>query len=146
MVLRHVELTEEQNETLEQLAASQGRSVSDLIRSGVDAVLTERGSYIRESVCEYDAVNRLSQRESELLLRINRGLAAGMAERYQELMSRRRAGSLAGEELRELLRLTEESERLQAERVEFLAELARLRAKPLGVLIEELGIRPSPNA
>lgn len=146
MVLRHVELTEEQNENLERLATSKGRSVSDLIRSSVDAVLTERSSYVSEAACEYDAVQRLSRRESELLLQINRGLAAGMAERYQELMSRRRSGSLVGEELRELLCLTEESERLQAERVEFLAELARLRAKPLGVLIEELGIRPSPNA
>lgn len=146
MVLRHVELTEEQNETLEQLAASQGRSVSDLIRSGVATVLSERSPYVSEAVSEYDPVQRLSQRESELLLRVNRGLAAGMAERYRELMGRRRAGALAGEELRELLRLTEESERLQAERVEHLTELARLRAKPLGVLIEELGIRPSPNA
>lgn len=146
MVLRHVELTEEQNENLERLATSQGRSVSDLIRSGVDTLLTERSSYVSEAASEYDAVQRLSQRESELLLQINRGLAAGMAERYQELMSRRQAGSLAGEELRELLRLTEESERLQAERVKLLAELARLRARPLGVLIEELGIRPSPNA
>ena len=147
MVLRHVELTEEQNENLERLATSQGRSISDLIRSGVDAVLSQRSSsYVSEAVCEYDPVQRLSQRESDLLVRINRGLAAGMAERYQELMSRRRTGALAGEELRELLRLTEESERLQAERVELLAELARLRARPLGVLIEELGIRPSPNA
>lgn len=146
MVLRHVELTEEQNENLEQLAASQGRSVSDLIRSGVDTLLTERSSYVRETVYEYDAVRRLSERESELLLQINRGLAAGMAERYQDLMSRRRAGTLTEEEQRELLRLTEESERLQAERVERLAELARLRARPLGVLIEELGILPSPNA
>lgn len=146
MILRHVELTEEQNENLEQIAASQGRSVSDLIRSGVATVLSEKSSYVSEAVSEYDPVQRLSQRESELLLRINRGLAAEMAERYQELMSRRRAGALAGEELRELLRLTEESERLQAERVEHLTELARLRAKPLGALIEELGIRPSPNA
>lgn len=89
MILRHVELTEEQNERLERLAET--------------------------------------------------------ADRYQELMSRRRSGMLSGEELRELLCLTDEAERLQAERADFLAELARLRGRYLGSLIEELGIRPSAN-
>ena len=37
-------------------------------------------------------------------------------------MSRRRAGTLTPEEHRDLLQLTEESERLQAERIERLAE------------------------
>ena len=140
MVTRKVELTEEQNETLEQIAASQGRSVADLIRSGVDVLLkdvTRSGSGRARS---------LSQRESELLLGINRGLPGDQEERYRELMSRRRNGSLAAEEHQELLRLTDEAERLQAERIERLAELARLRAKPLAALMEELGVRPSPNA
>lgn len=140
MVTRKVELTEEQNETLEQIAASQGRSVADLIRTGVDVLLkdvTRSGSGRARS---------LSQRESELLLGINRGLPGDQEERYRELMSRRRTGSLAAEEHRELLRLTADAERLQAERIERLSELARLRAKPLAVLMEELGVRPSPNA
>ncbi|HVG08314.1 MAG TPA: STAS/SEC14 domain-containing protein [Thermoanaerobaculia bacterium] len=140
MVTRKVELTEEQNETLEQIAASQGRSVADLIRTGVDVLLkdvTRSGSGRARS---------LSQRESELLLGINRGLPGDQEERYRELMSRRRTGILAAEEHQELLRLTDEAERLQAERIERLAELARLRAKPLVALMEELGVRPSPNA
>jgi hypothetical protein len=45
----------------------------------------------------------------------------------------------------ELLDPTDDVERLQAERIEHLAELAHLRGKPLGVLMEKLGIRPSPN-
>jgi hypothetical protein len=67
-------------------------------------------------------------------------------ERFQELMRGRRTGSLTAEDHQELLRLTDEAERFQAERIERLAELARLQAKPLAVLMEELGIRPSPNA
>ena len=61
-------------------------------------------------------------------------------------MSRRRAGTLTPEEHQELLRLTGEAERLQAERIERLAELARLRGTSLGAVMNELGIRPSPNA
>ena len=140
MVTRKIELTEEQNDTLEQLASSQGRSVSDLIRTGVDVLLNRDGTWLA------GRAPRLSPRESELLLEINRGLPAGAAERYGELMSRRRAEALAPEEHQELLRLTEEAERLQAERIERLVQLAHLRGKPLGLLMEELGIRPSSHA
>lgn len=148
MVTRQVELTEEQNKTLERIAASEGRSVSDLIRAGVDVVLSEGGSiYIFEPKrTGSEPAPRLAQRESELLLAINRGLPAEVAERYRTLMDRRRSGTLTSDEHQELLRLTDEAERLQAERIEHLAELARLRGKPLGVLMTELGIRSSPNA
>lgn len=141
MVTRKVELTDEQNETLEQIAALQGRSVADLIRSGVDVLL--RGEVNRGAS---GGARSLSQRESELLLGINRGLPGEQQERYRELVHRRRSGSLAAEEHAELLRLTDEVERLQAERIQRLSELARLRGKPLGALMEELGVRPSPNA
>lgn len=88
----------------------------------------------------------LSERESELLLAINRGLSGDVAERYRELMRRRQGGVLSPEEHRELLRLTDGLERLQAERIESLSELARLRGMPLASLMEELEIRPSSNA
>jgi len=143
MVTRQVELTEEQNETLEQIAASKRRSVSDLIRAGVDVVLRKGDSIL---LVEAKSAPRLSERESELLLAINRGLPAELAERYRVLINRRRSETLTPEEHQELLRLTEEAERVQAERIEHLAELAQLRGKPLGALMQELGIRPSPNA
>ena len=91
-------------------------------------------------------VPSLSERESELLLAINRGLPGEVAGRYQELIRRRQAGVLSAEEHRELLRLTDEVERLQAERMESLSELSRLRGKPLDSLMEELEIRPASNA
>src|SRR6185295_17037070 len=143
MVTRQVELTEEQNETLEQIAASKRRSVSDLIRAGVDVVLRKGDSIL---LVEAKSAPRLSERESELLLAINRGLPAELAERYRVLINRRRSETLTPEEHQELLRLTEEAERVQVERIEHLAELAQLRGKPLGALMQELGIRPSPNA
>jgi hypothetical protein len=139
MVTRLIELTDEQNATLEHLAASRGEPVSDLLRAGVAAILEDSGH--PEPVAP-----RLTPRESELLLEINRGLSVDETERYRELTARRSEGTLSPEEHRELLRLTDEEERLQAERIERLAELAQLRRKPLGALMEELGIRPSLHA
>jgi hypothetical protein len=137
MVTRQVELTEEQNEELEQIAASKGRSVADLIRTGVDIVLRTG-----DSVLLIESKPRLSERESELLLAINQGLPPKISERYRTLMNRRRAETLTPEEHQELLSLTEEAERVQAERIEHLAELAQLRGKMMG----ELGIWPSSSA
>ncbi|MES1245818.1 MAG: hypothetical protein ABUT39_29695 [Acidobacteriota bacterium] len=136
MVTRKIELTEEQDQTLEQLASSQGRSVSEWIRTRIDTLLR----------LDAPPVPRLSQKESELLLEINRGLPPSSAHRYGELMGRRRSGELTSDEHQELLRLTAEAEQLQAERIERLAQLAHLRGKPLRDVMNELGIRPSPNA
>ncbi|HYN22045.1 MAG TPA: hypothetical protein VE078_13880 [Thermoanaerobaculia bacterium] len=77
------------------------------------------------------------------MVTLNRGLPDEKATRYRELTKRRQAGDLTPDDHRELLDLTDEVERLQAERIEHLADLARLRGKPLGALMEELGIRPS---
>jgi len=139
MVTRQVELTDEQNEKLEEVAAAKGRSPSDLIRAGVDIVL-RKGDSIQ--LFEVKRAPRLTERESELLLAINRGLPSEASQRYRTLIDRRRAGMLSPEEHQELLSLTDEAERLQAERIEHLAELAQLRDKPLSALMDELGIRP----
>jgi len=145
MVNRHIELTEEQNETLERLAASQGRPVAELIRAGVDVVLGRGASILPFERNAPVRAPSLSEKESELLLAINRSLPAAKTQRYQELTARRREETLSPVEHQELLDLTDDVERLQAERIEHLGELAHLRGKPLGVLMEELGIRPSPN-
>jgi hypothetical protein len=143
MVTRSVKLTEEQNATLEQVAASRGRSADDLIREGVDIILRHGGSVL---FGQAKTTPRLSAMESELLLKINRGLPDDKAARYRELTKRRQAEDLTPDDHRELLNLSDEVERLQAERIEHLADLARLRGKPLGALMEELGVRPSSNA
>jgi hypothetical protein len=84
--------------------------------------------------------------ETELLAKINRGLPADLAARYQELIQRRRAETLSPEEHAELLRLSDQVEQLEVERVEALAELASLRGTSLSRLMAELGIQAPPNA
>jgi hypothetical protein len=86
------------------------------------------------------APGRLTPVESELLVRIGRGLPEELQERYRELIARRQAETLLPEEHQELLRLTNDVEQLVADRVEALAELARVRGIPLFALLNDLGI------
>lgn len=88
----------------------------------------------------------LSHHETALLLEINRGVPADVRSRFNELIARRDAQSLTNEEHEELLRLTDEIERLDARRVERLAELARHRGISLSELMEQLQIAPNSNA
>jgi hypothetical protein len=83
---------------------------------------------------------RLPPAETALLLRINRGLPEDRRKIYDALRGKLAQGTLGDGEHAELLRMTDEVERLQAERVEALAELARLRGKGLRELMRDLGI------
>lgn len=83
----------------------------------------------------------LPQAEAQLLLRINQGIPSNIQKRYDELIGKRRAEMLTLTEHSELLRLSEQVENLEAQRVEYLIELARLRKTSLVTLMEDLGIQ-----
>ncbi len=82
----------------------------------------------------------LPQDETRLLVKINQGVPPEVQERYNELIDKRRAESLVSDEYDELSRLTNQVENLEARRVEYLAELARLRGLSLTKLMKNLGI------
>ncbi len=82
----------------------------------------------------------LPKAEAELLLKINQGIPADLRKRYNELIAKRRATTLSPDEYEELLRMTDEVEKLQARRVKNLAELASLRKVSLSKLMDDLGI------
>jgi hypothetical protein len=79
--------------------------------------------------------------EAELLLKINKGIPDDLRERYYALIEKRRAGTLTPDEHKTLLQLTDEVEKLDAERVKYLVELAQLRQVPLRDLMKSLGIK-----
>ena len=85
----------------------------------------------------------ISPAEAELLQKINQGLPAELGQRYSVLIEKRDAEELTPDEHEELLTLTEQIEQLEAQRVAFLVELARLRNTTITELIQQLGIRPS---
>jgi hypothetical protein len=139
-----IELEEEKSEKLRRLAASKGWSVAELLRSGVDLLLRSGDSLTQSKAV--GAGLKLSKKESSLLLGINRGLPPDAAERYRELVIRRREKRLSPTEHQELIRLSDEVESLQACRLESLGELARLRGATLRSVMDELGIAPAADA
>jgi hypothetical protein len=84
--------------------------------------------------------------EGLLLEEVRRTLPDELAARYRELMERRRAGTLTTEEHRELMRLSDQAEELEAARIRALSELAKLRGSSLADVMEELGIQRPTDA
>jgi hypothetical protein len=83
----------------------------------------------------------LPKDESDLLLKINRGIPAKIQGRYNELIAKRQAETLTADEYEELLRLTAEVEKRDVRRLEYLKELAIIRGKSLTELMEDLNIQ-----
>jgi hypothetical protein len=88
----------------------------------------------------------LTRIESDLLLKINEGIPSDTQARYSELIARRQSETLTPDEYEELLRLTQQVEKLETRRVKYLAELARLRGTSITALMKKLGIRPPAHA
>ena len=86
---------------------------------------------------------RLCQSEAELLAKINQGPPPEVRDRYSTLIARRDDETLTPEEHAELLRLTDQMERLQANRIEYLIALAQLRKQSLEEVMDDLGLRVS---
>ena len=84
---------------------------------------------------------QLSRTEAELLAIVNQALPAALGQRYAELLSKRRAETLTADEYAELVRLGDQVEKLEANRLEALVELAYLRKTSLSSLVKDLDLR-----
>jgi hypothetical protein len=87
----------------------------------------------------------LPERESELLAIINRALPGDVRARYRELSAKRREETLTPAEQRELIRLSDDLEQLNAERMKSLVALAGLRQTTVAALMERLGLESMAN-
>lgn len=85
----------------------------------------------------------LPQTEAELLIKINQGIPPETQHRYNELIAKREAETLTIDEHQSLLSLSEQVEKLQAQRIEYLVELANIRGISLTACMESLGIKTS---
>lgn len=83
----------------------------------------------------------ISKTEAELLQKINQGLPKELRKKYNELVAKRQAEVLTSDEHEELLSLTDQVEVHEAQRMEHLAELARLRQTSVTDLMNSLGIQ-----
>ncbi len=86
----------------------------------------------------------LSQTRFELLTKIRQGIPADLQRRFDDLIGKRRGRTISQAEYEELLRLTEQIEDLDARRVEYLAELARLRETTVPALMKDLDLKTPP--
>jgi predicted DNA-binding ribbon-helix-helix protein len=83
----------------------------------------------------------LSKQESEIMMKINRGISPEIQEYYNKLIAKRRSETLTAEEYGELLKLTAQIEKLDVERMEYLKELACIRQISLTALMKQLNIQ-----
>jgi hypothetical protein len=85
---------------------------------------------------------RLSKKESELFLRINCALAPEEQQRYDELTEKRLNETLTKSERAELGDLIKEIERIWADRLRAIIELAKLRKISPQEMMKRLEIDP----
>ena len=82
----------------------------------------------------------VSSSETELLLRINRGLPEELSQRYAVLLQKRSDHTPTPEEEAEIRELTDRVEQRQADRVQAMVDLAHIRGVTLTKLMSDLGI------
>ncbi|MEA5549680.1 STAS/SEC14 domain-containing protein [Anabaena cylindrica UHCC 0172] len=87
----------------------------------------------------------LSLKEFELLENIHQDLPQELQDLYQNLIGKRNQEILTESEYQQLLKLTEQVENHQAQRLEYLTQLAQIRQLPLTTLITQMGIKPINN-
>jgi hypothetical protein len=122
---------------------------SDQILSALEQLSSAELERLVPRVIALGAARRapqLAPEESKLLARIEEGLPAALKSRLSELQGKRDDCSLTEAEEAELLGLSDRAERLHAERLGALAELAKLRGTTLPVLMDQLGISFPENA
>lgn len=87
-------------------------------------------------------VANFSKEEARLLQVINQTLPVAVQTRYDQLTELRRNAKIAPEEYQELLRLVDQVELADANRLAALIELAQLRHLTVDQLMQQLDIQP----
>lgn len=80
--------------------------------------------------------------ETELLLKVQSGFVPELTNEYLQLCSKSDEGTITDQERLRLLELIEERDLRNAERLQALGELARLRGVSLHDVMAQLNIRP----
>jgi hypothetical protein len=105
----------------------------------------ERDQFIhRVLALRLQQVPVLPQDEADLLLKINQGLSEPAQQHSSELIAKRQAETLTPDEHAELLRLSDQAEQMNAERIAALAALAQLRQTTLPHLMHDFGLGEHP--
>jgi hypothetical protein len=90
-------------------------------------------------------VAHLPERESQLLMKINKAIPAVLQNRYNYLLSKNREETITTFEHEELLKVIEKVETKNAERLENLIELSRIRNMSMDALMRQLHLNTLEN-
>lgn len=90
-------------------------------------------------------VAHLPERESQLLMNINKAIPATLQKRYEDLLIKNRTEIITPVEHEELLKIIDKMETKNAERLENLIELSRIRNISLDLLMRQLHLNPLEN-
>ena len=119
----------------------------DQLLTGVAQLETTELEHFAEQVTLLLAqrkVNSLPTQETELLQQINQGLPAKTQQRYSDLQAKLQAETITPAEHQDLLTLIDTVEQADANRLQALITLAKLRQVSLADLMAQLGIQPPP--
>ncbi len=121
----------------------------DDILDGVARLEMSELEFFTDRVMQLRARRRapsLPKNEADLLRKINRGLSPEAWQRYESLNQKLHEETISPEEHQEFLKLVEQIEMTDAERLFHLIELSRIRGVSVDDLMDQLGIRRSNYA
>ncbi|HMV83585.1 MAG TPA: hypothetical protein PLD20_14455 [Blastocatellia bacterium] len=130
-----IELKPETATALHNEAAKFGLATSDFVQSALE----ER---LKQTTNKNPAIAPLSAKEGILLRQVNEWLPSETWQEYQELREKFRAETLTEAEHQRLIEIYRRIEVVNAQRIRFIAELARLRQVSLEEMMDQLGINP----
>jgi hypothetical protein len=85
---------------------------------------------------------KFSGEEGDLIHKINTIYSAEKRQRYNDLYDKFEQETITPKEHKELLKLSDEFEMLNAKRLKYLGELAEMRGQSLKDVIKDLGMKP----
>lgn len=121
----------------------------DAVLNGVAQLGTKELEQFVEKVIALQARRRalsLPKNEADLLQQINQAIPSKVRRRYHELNAKLHTETITSDEHQELLKLIDQIELADAERMRHLIQLAQLRHVTVDTLMDELGIRRSSYA
>jgi hypothetical protein len=114
--------------------------ISELETKDLEKFMQKVGHLIARRKVAY-----LPERESQLLMKINKAISAPLQKRYEELLTKNREETITPIEHEELLKIIDKVETKNAERLENLIELSRIRNISLDTLMRQLHLNPLEN-
>jgi hypothetical protein len=100
---------------------------------------------LRQTSPRHRPAPHVSPEEAQLLSHINPGLSPTAWERYHALVARRQAETCTPDEQTALIALSDRLEEANAQRMGYLAALARLRHTTLDAVMSARGLMPAPH-